>query len=255
MSTMETPGADLDRRFGGIARLYGDAARARFAGTHVCVVGIGGVGTWAAEALARSAIGALTLIDLDMIAESNVNRQIHALDDTFGRAKVSEMANRIRAINPACRVTEIEDFVTPENVGQLLAGGFDAVIDAVDETRAKVALITHCRSQDIPIVTAGAAGGRIDPTCCVVSDLAQTTRDALLSRVRKQLRQAHGFPRDPKRKFGIAAVYSSEQLRPGDSCDAGGGRLSCTGYGSSVCVTATFGFAAAASVLRSLAGL
>lgn len=245
---------DFERRFGGIARLYGSAARDRFTAAHVCVAGIGGVGSWAAEALARSAVGALTLIDLDMIAESNVNRQIHALGDVFGRAKVSEMATRVRAINPACAVREVEDFVTPENVGELLEGNLDFVIDATDDRGAKVALIAHCRERQIPIVTAGAAGGRFDPTAVAVRDLAQTTQDALLSRVRQQLRKFHGFPRDPKRKFGVAAVHSTEQLQAGDACETAGGRLNCSGYGSSVCVTAAFGFAAAAFALRQIAG-
>lgn len=247
--------ADLARRFGGIGRLYGEPALNGFSASHVCVVGIGGVGTWAAEALARSAIGTITLVDLDMIAESNVNRQIHALDDTFGRAKVSEMAARIRAINPACRVHEIEDFVTEDNADSILDCGFDAVIDAIDDSRAKVALIAGCAKRRLPIVTAGAAGGRIDPTQVRADDLSRTVQDALLARVRQGLRKDHGFPRDPKEKFGVTAIYSGEAMRR--SVDAGclpaTGGLNCSGYGSSVSVTGTFGFSAAAMVLRALA--
>lgn len=255
-SDLNSPLTD-SRRFAGIARLYGSAAFERFQKAHVCVIGIGGVGTWAAEALARSAIGRLTLIDLDMIAESNTNRQIHALGDDFGRAKVEAMAARAQAINPALIVHQVEDFVTPENVAELLAPRFDFVLDAIDDTRAKVAIAAFCRDRDLPLVTAGAAGGKTDPTMIAVDDLARTTQDALLSRLRQQLRKHHAFPRDPKRKFGISAVFSREQMRrPGSADDqecAIDGRLSCTGYGSATAVTGGFGFAAASVVLTRLA--
>ena len=247
----------VQRRFSGISRLYGPAAFARFQKAHVCVIGIGGVGTWAVEALARSAIGELTLIDLDMIAESNANRQIHALGDDFGRAKVEAMAARALAINPALRIHPIEDFVTPENIGTLLAAPFGYVIDAIDDTRAKVAIAAYCRDHQRPLVTAGAAGGKTDPTRICVEDLSRTTQDALLSRLRQQLRKHHQFPRDPKRKFGIQAVFSLEPMRrpvngEADACDIDG-RLSCTGYGSATAVTGGFGFAAASVVLAHLA--
>lgn len=251
--------ADLERRFGGIRRLYGPQALPRFAGAHVAVVGVGGVGSWAVEALARSGIGRLTLVDLDMIAESNVNRQLHALDGTFGQAKVSAMAARVRAINPACQVFEVEEFITAENCAAFLDAGFDAVIDAADDHRAKVALIVGCRRRGIPIVVAGAAGGRTDPCSVRVDDLARTTQDALLARVRARLRKEHGFPKAAQKKFGVAAVYSLEPMhRPldaaGQACaPTGGSALACAGYGSSVCVTAPFGFAAAGTVLRELA--
>jgi tRNA threonylcarbamoyladenosine dehydratase len=243
------------RRFSGIARLYGDPAFDSFQRAHVCVIGIGGVGTWAAEALARSAIGGLTLIDLDHIAESNANRQIHALGDDFGRAKVAAMAERLRAINPELRVHEVEDFVTPENIDQLLAPRFDFVLDAIDDTRAKVAIAAYCRDRSLPLVMAGAAGGKTDPTRIVLDDLARTTQDALLSRVRQQLRKHHGFSRDPKRKFDIQAVFSLQPMRrPADeaNCAVEGG-LSCTGYGSATAVTGGFGFAAASLILSRLA--
>ena len=254
--------ADLERRFGGVRRLYGGEALERFKAAHVCVVGIGGVGSWAAEALARSAVGRITLIDLDMIAESNVNRQIHALGDEFGKAKTRAMAERILAINPACRIEEIEDFVTPDNLDQVFGPGFDFIIDAIDQVRTKAAMIAWCKRHGVPIVTAGGAGGQIDPTRIAVADLAQTIQDPLLSKVRSTLRKeyaADGFTRDLKRKFGIPAVFSTEPLRypeNGASCDepptlAG---LNCAGYGSSVCVTASFGLFAASVALRHLAG-
>jgi len=255
---MPAPSADLARRFGGIGRLYGAAALQRFQAAHVCVVGIGGVGSWAAEGLARSAIGHITLIDLDMIAESNVNRQIHALDDEFGKAKVSAMAVRIRAINPGCEVTEIEDFVTAENLEAMLDRGFDYVIDAIDQVRTKVAMIAWCRLRGLPLITVGGAGGQIDPTRIEVGDLARTIQDPLLSRVRSLLRKEHGFTRDPKKKFGVPAVFSSEPLRDPESsaasCDASPmlAGLNCAGFGSSVCVTAPFGLVAAGEVLKHL---
>jgi len=254
--------ANLERRFGGVSRLYGAPALKRFQAAHVCVVGIGGVGSWAAEALARSAIGRITLIDLDMVAESNVNRQIHALGDEFGKAKTRAMAERIVAINPGCRVEEIEDFVSPENLEQTLGRGFDYVIDAIDQVRTKAAMIAWCKRNGIPIVTAGGAGGQIDPTRIEVADLAQTIQDPLLSKVRSTLRKEYadcGFTRDLKKKFGVPAVFSSEPLRypeTGASCAepptlTG---LNCAGYGSSVCVTAPFGLFAASVALRHLAG-
>jgi len=248
------------RRFAGLGRLYGIAGLARLQAARVCVVGIGGVGSWAAEALARSAVGRITLVDLDMVAESNVNRQIHALDDEFGKAKTNAMAARIKAINPCCEVTEIEDFVTIENVAQTLGGGFDYVIDAIDEVRTKAAMIAWCKTNGVAIICAGGAGGQIDPTRIAIADLAQTIQDPLLARVRSILRKDYGFPRDLKKKFGVPAVFSSEPLRrpdavclPEEAPGAGLTGLNCAGYGSSVCVTAPFGFLAAGQVLREIA--
>lgn len=254
---------DFERRFGGIARLYGEPGLARITAGHVCVIGIGGVGSWAAEALARSAVGHITLIDLDHVAESNTNRQIHALDGEFGKAKVQAMAERIRAINPACRVTGIEDFVTAENVAQLLPP-CDVVLDAIDNVRAKAALIAHCRDAGIFIVTTGGAGGRRDPTRIQVADLARTTQDPLASTLRARLRKEYGFTREAKKKFGIECVFSDEPVvRPESSepvcaADDEPGSiqvpqgLNCAGYGSAVTVTATFGLVAAARVLDQL---
>ncbi len=277
-SDMTGDAPDLARRFGGVARLYGQAALERFLGAHVAVVGVGGVGSWVVEALARSAVGRLTLIDLDNVAESNINRQLQATDATLGMAKVEALRQRIATINPACVVTCVEEFVDPDNVADLLAGPFDAVVDAIDQVRAKVAIATHCARQRLPLVVVGGAGGQLDPTRLRVDDLSRTVQDPLLSKVRAKLRKEHGFPRDAKKKFGIPAVYSDEPLRyPEAACavadgaagevggDAGGTApagaglvtgpqgLNCAGFGSSVCVTAPFGFAAAAATLRLLA--
>ena len=259
-----TVGEEMDfaRRFGGIGRLYGEQALPRLAAAHVCVVGIGGVGSWAAEALARTAVGHITLVDLDHVAESNTNRQIHALDGEYGRAKVQAMAARIRAINPACDVNEIDDFITMDNVAVLLPP-CDYVLDAIDDGRAKAALIAHCRARGTPIITTGAAGGRRDPTRIQVADLARTEHDPLVARLRAQLRKEYDFPRGPKQHFGVECVFSTEPIvRPasGQACDidespqqgAAPQGLNCAGYGSAVMVTATFGMVAAARVVDRL---
>ena len=245
--------ADQERRFGGVARLYGAEGALRLQQAHVCVVGIGGVGSWSAEALARTNVGRITLIDLDMVAESNTNRQIHALGDIYGKAKVDAMAERIRAINPACTVNCIEDFVTPENVDRLLTDDLSVVIDAIDQVKAKAAMVAHCKRQRTPIIVAGAAGGQIDPTQIRIADLSQTTQDPLLAKLRSMLRREYGFPRDAKKKFGINAVYSTEPLRyPTQACDSerGPAGLNCAGFGSSACVTSVFGMAAAARAIE-----
>lgn len=250
---------DFERRFGGLARLYGPHALQAFRAARVCVIGVGGVGSWAVEALARSAIGHITMIDLDNLAESNVNRQIHALTDTLGKAKVDALAERIAQINPFCKVTRIEEFIDADNVEAMLpADRYDYVIDAIDDARAKTALIVHCRSQQIPLLTIGSAGGQLDPTRIAVCDLSRTEQEPLLARVRKNLRIKHGFPRGSKNKFGIDAVYSTEPLRLPQACDVDAGGegvtgINCAGYGSAVVVTASFGFVAAAHVLRKLA--
>ena len=249
---------DLERRFGGVRRLYGEDAFQRIQRARLCIVGIGGVGSWAAEALARSAVGHITLIDLDMIAESNVNRQIHALEGEFGKAKTDAMADRILEINPACQIDTIEDFVTPDNLGTMLEGNFDYVVDAIDQVRTKAAMIAWCVEKAIPIVTAGGAGGQLDPSRIEIADLSRTVQDPLLAKVRSRLRKEYGFPRDQKRKFGVPAVFSSEPLRypeNGAACEEAQTLtgLNCAGYGSSVCVTGPFGLFAAGEVLRHLA--
>jgi tRNA threonylcarbamoyladenosine dehydratase len=253
---MDTP--DSDRRFGGIARLYGDGSLARLAAAHVCVVGIGGVGSWAAEALARSGVGRLTLIDLDHVGESNMNRQIHALEETLGQAKVSAMSGRIRSINPACRVTAVDAFVDADNLPQTVPD-CDALIDAIDQIKAKAALIAHCRRSGLAVITTGGAGGKTDPTRIRVDDLAHTSHDPLAAKLRAMLRRDYGFPREAKSDFGIECVYSLEPTRRSlaTTCDTGElapQGLSCAGYGSSVSVTGAFGFVAAGRVLARLVG-
>lgn len=255
---------DFERRFGGIARLYGAAALTAFRAAHVCVIGVGGVGSWVAEALARTAIGHISMIDLDHLAESNVNRQIHALTDTLGQAKVAALAERIAQINPLCAVTGIEEFIDADNIATLIPPGrFDYVIDAIDDARAKTALIAYCHAQQIPLLTIGSAGGQTDPTRIAVADLARTEQEPLLKRVRKNLRLRHGFPRGEKTRFGIDAVYSMEPLRQPGICATGEDNpasasitgLNCAGYGSAMVVTASFGLVAAAHVLHKIAAV
>ena len=262
---------DFERRFGGIARLYGAQGLQNFKQAHVCVIGVGGVGSWVVEALARSAIGAITMIDLDNVAESNINRQIQATSETLGKAKVTALAERIATINPYCKVTEVEEFIEPDNLTLMLGSQqFDYVIDAIDSVKAKTALIAFCREQQIPLITIGAAGGQTDPGKIEIRDLARTEQEPLLALVRKRLRQNFGFPRGAKSKFGIDAVFSMEALRvpevaeqpeacaidgsgDGNQSSAGISGLNCAGFGSSIVVTASFGLAAAAHVLRKLA--
>ncbi|MDC8759639.1 tRNA threonylcarbamoyladenosine dehydratase [Janthinobacterium fluminis] len=260
-----SPAGDIDfeRRFGGIGRLYGAAALARFRRSHVCVIGVGGVGSWVVEALARSAIGTLTLIDLDNVAESNINRQIQATTATIGQAKIAALAERIALINPFCQVKQIEDFIAPDNLPQMIGGhGYDYVIDAIDNAKAKAALIAFCRDHAIALLTVGSAGGQTDPTQIDVRDLAKTEQEPLLKKVRKILRTEHGFPRGIKNKFNVDAVFSMEPLQFPDgeqvcAVDGEGGNgvtgLNCAGFGSSMAVTASFGMVAAAHLLRKLA--
>jgi tRNA A37 threonylcarbamoyladenosine dehydratase len=248
------PAAEFDRRFAGVARLYGAQGAARLRAAQVTIVGLGGVGSWAAEALARSGIGALTLIDLDHVAESNTNRQVHALEPEFGKAKVVAMRERIALIQPECRVTCIEEFVTPENIAALIAPG-RSVLDCIDQVAAKAALVAHCVSIEVPVIVSGAGGGRRDPTRIRSGDLARVMGDPLLAKLRYRLRRHYGFAREtPTRvpKFGVTAVYSDEPVRaPAGGADASAG-LACAGYGSSVVVTAPLGFAAAAEVIEQL---
>lgn len=245
---------DHGRRFGGVARLYGAEDAELLRQAHVCIVGIGGVGSWCAEAIARTGIGQITAIDLDMVAESNTNRQIHALGDIYGKAKVDAMAERIRAINPDCQVNCIEDFVTPQNVDELLGQKFTVVVDAIDQMQAKAAMVAFCHRQKQPIIVAGAAGGQLDPTQVRIADLSQTVQDPLLAKLRSVLRRDYGFPRDGK-KFGVSAIFSTEPLRyPSKEASCGTKQgpagLNCAGFGSSVCVTSVFGMAAAAQAIK-----
>ena len=268
-----TEQVDVGRRFSGIARLYGQPALERFRAAHVCVIGVGGVGSWIVEALARSAVGALTLIDLDNVAESNINRQVQAMSATIGQAKIDALAERIAQINPSCKVTLVEEFISPDNLGRLIGTGnlarpaFDYVIDAIDSARDKAALIAHCRQHGIALMTIGGAGGQTDPTKIAVRDLSKTEQEPLLKRVRKLLRTHYGFPRGEKTKFNVDAVFSMEPLQfpaanAGSALDAdqsdntgitGITGINCAGFGSCVVVTASFGMVAAAHLLRTLA--
>ena len=246
--------ADLQRRFGGLERLYGMAGAAAIRRAHVAVVGIGGVGSWAAEALARSGVGALTLVDLDHVAESNINRQVHALASTLGQAKVQAMRERIAQIHPGCRVHAVEEFVEPGNWPQLLPDGVTAVIDACDQVAAKLAMAAWARERKALFVACGAAGGKRLAHAVDIDDLAHTTHDPLLAQLRYRLRRFHGAPREGKR-IGVACVFSREAVAPPDpSCAIeGDGTLNCHGYGSVVSVTATFGQCAAGWVLDRIA--
>lgn len=251
----------MARRFGGLERLYGVQGAARIRGAHVLVAGIGGVGSWAVEALARSGVGRLTLIDLDHVAESNINRQIHALDATVGQAKVEAMAARIAQINPHCKVLPIDEFVEPDNWPRLLdiaidaLGPLTATIDACDDMRAKMAMAVWARAARSRFVTVGAAGGKRLAHQVEIDDIALATHDPLLAQMRNRLRKLHGAPREGK-KIGVNCVFSREAVAPPDaSCaiDEGDGSLNCHGYGSVVSVTATFGQCAAGWILDQIA--
>ncbi len=256
--------ASWQERFSGIDRLYGRGALARFAAARVAVVGLGGVGSWAVEALARSGIGALALIDADDLCLSNTNRQLPALEGQYGRGKAEAMAERCRAINPAAEVRAVASFLTPSNMESLLGEGFDVVLDACDSFRAKVEAIAWCRRRKQPIVTVGSAGGRIDPTLVRVRDLSKTEHDAMLALVRRKLRTEFKFPTGPKRYFGVPAVYSLENVRypqpDGTVCglrpQLGGDaalKLDCgAGLGAATHITGAFAFAAAGKALEML---
>lgn len=246
--------AEEQRRFGGLQRLYGMAGAERIRQAHVAVVGIGGVGSWAAEALARSGVARLTLVDMDHIAESNINRQIHALTSTTGQAKVEAMRERIALIHPQCQVDVVDDFVSPENWPSLLPSLPDAVIDACDQVKAKVAMADWALCHKIGFITVGAAGGKRLAHKVDVDDLSRITHDPLLAQVRYRLRKHHGAAKGDKR-MGVQGVFSRESVAPPDASCAieGDGSLNCHGYGSVVSVTATFGMCAAAEILNFLA--
>lgn len=254
--------SDYQLRFGGIARLYGETGLKILQESHFCVIGIGGVGSWVAEALARNGVGAITLIDLDDICTTNINRQIHALTHTVGMSKVEVMAERIKAINPDCEVNEIEDFVTQENLPSLIDTRFNYVIDAIDSVKIKTSLIAHCKRHKLAMITVGGAGGQTDPSKIAICDLSQTYQDPLLAKVRNQLRREYNFSRNVKRKFSIDAVFSSEQLiypdNEGNVCHAkqaqeGAMRLDCSGgFGATTHVTASFAFFAVSHAIKKL---
>ncbi|MBK5073301.1 tRNA cyclic N6-threonylcarbamoyladenosine(37) synthase TcdA [Budviciaceae bacterium CWB-B4] len=250
------------QRFSGVARLYGQSALTLFSQAHVCVIGIGGVGSWAAEALARSGIGHLTLIDMDDVCVTNTNRQIHALRQTVGQPKGEVMARRIAEINPECEVTCIDDFITADNVAEYLTKQFDYVIDAIDSVRPKAALLAYCRRNKIPVVTTGGAGGQIDPTQIQVVDLAKTIQDPLAAKLRERLKSDFGVVKNGKGKLGIDCVFSTEQLvypqADGSVCAVkstaeGPKRMDCaSGFGAITMVTASFGFIAVSHALKKM---
>lgn len=256
----------LNHRFGGIARLYGQAALDRFMKSRVAVIGVGGVGSWAVESLARSGIGHLTLVDLDEICITNVNRQLHAMDGQIGRQKTAAMADRALAIHPGCEVRVIQKFFNEKSAMEILDGGFDAVIDAIDFARHKSLLVAECHRRGIYAVTCGGAGGRRDPTRIRVTDLAYSGMDPLLLQLRRGLRNDFGFPKNTRGQepilFGIDAVYSDEPPYY-SSCDGTVSkdkpeeislRLNCSsGFGSATHLIASFGLIAAGRVLENIA--
>ncbi|OUS26843.1 hypothetical protein A9Q99_16640 [Gammaproteobacteria bacterium 45_16_T64] len=251
-----------DLRFGGIARLYGANATAVFKQAHVCVIGIGGVGTWVAEGFARSGFGEITLIDMDDICVTNINRQIHALQSTVGQSKIEVMAARIADINPECKVNIIEDFVTRDTVAEHLTNRFNYVVDAIDGVSSKAAIVAHCKRNKIKVITIGGAGGQIDPTKVTTGDVNKTFNDPLMRKLRATLRRHYGFSRNAARVYGVSCVYSTEQLRypqaDGSICQQkifadGDTKLDCEGgFGAAAMVTATFGFVAVSKVIEKM---
>jgi len=256
----EASQVDPERRFGGLRRLHGPAGYARLRAARIAIVGVGGVGSWTAEALARSGVAELNLIDLDHIAESNINRQVHALETTLGQAKVQALKERIALIHPDCVVHTVEEFIDEDNVATLLqASALDGVIDCCDQVRAKAALAAWALQHQVPLISVGAAGGKVQPHRVEVADLSEVTHDPLLASLRQRLRQRHGGAR--RGAIGVTCVFSREAVRPPqDRCDLSDpaavegapvdGSLNCAGYGSSVTVTATFGMVAAACLLE-----
>lgn len=255
---MSEAAINFDFRFGGVERLYGPGSLEKIREAHILVVGIGGVGSWVAEALARSGIGSLTLVDLDDVCESNINRQIHALDGKIGKPKIEAMAERCRLINPMVEVRAKHAFYTEKTAEEIFDTRYDYTMDAIDSVNHKCALIDFSRRKGIPILTSGGAGGRIDPTQIRVTDLTKSFNDKLLQRVRKKLRQDYGYPRERRRRFKIECVFSPEEARYPESCVTDNGektsrKLDCaSGYGAAAHVTGAFGFIAAARILQKI---
>lgn len=248
---------EYQRRFAGSAKVYGEQAFNSFEQSHVMVIGIGGVGSWAVEALARSGVSQLTLIDMDVLVSSNVNRQLPALTSTFGHGKINVMAERAQEINPRIQVNLVDDFLSPDNVASLVSTYQpDVILDCIDDVKAKIALILYCRFNKIPLVVSGGAGGKLDPLKIRVADLSKTEQDPMLAKIRSELR-GKGICKKPKDKFNIPCIYSVDN--PFSQADSSNkdvnvtAGLRCGGYGSAVTVTATFGMVAAAEVLRKLA--
>jgi len=257
--TENNPTDNNDDAFAGINRLYGNEAYALIRKMHVCVIGIGGVGSWVVEALARSAVGRITLIDFDTIAESNINRQIHTLSSTINQKKCSAMQERVKEINPDCEVNIIDDFITLDNMADLLSRNYDYVVDAIDSIKFKAGIIYYCKRNKIPIITTGGAGGLTDPSVIKVADLSKTYNDALAAKVRSTLRDQYNFTKNTKRSFRVECVFSSQQqLYPKEDGTVShqkpgihGVSLDCRfGYGAVSFVTGTFGFIVAARVIE-----
>lgn len=241
---------EYDRRFAGVAKIYGDDSFHHYENSHVMVIGIGGVGSWAVEALARTGIGELTLVDMDVVAASNINRQLPAMTATLGCEKIEIMAERCRSINPRIKINLIDDYLTPENVKEILSGNPDIILDCIDDIKAKFALMLHCRFNKIPLIVSGGAGGKLDPLKIRVADLSRTEQDPMLAKLRAQLR-AKGICKKPKEKFGITCVYSIDNpFSSADVCASAG--LRCGGYGSAVVVTSSFAMVAVSEVLKKL---
>ena len=242
---------EYERRFAGVEKIYGDEAFRQYEHSHVMVIGIGGVGSWAVEALARTGIAELTLVDMDVIAASNINRQLPALSSTLGREKIEVMAERCLSINPRIRINVVDDYLTADNVKELLSNPPDVVLDCIDDVKAKLALMLHCRFNKIPLIVSGGAGGKLDPLKIRVADLSKTEQDPMLAKLRSQLR-SKGICKKPKDKFGITCVYSVDNPFSSAEVRASAG-LRCGGYGSAVVVTSSFAMIAVSEVLKKLA--
>ncbi|MEG1271710.1 MAG: tRNA threonylcarbamoyladenosine dehydratase [Acinetobacter sp.] len=241
---------EYERRFAGVEKIYGDEAFRQYEHSHVMVIGIGGVGSWAVEALARTGIAELTLVDMDVIAASNINRQLPALSSTLGREKIEVMAERCLSINPRIRINVVDDYLTADNVKELLSNPPDVVLDCIDDVKAKLALMLHCRFNKIPLIVSGGAGGKLDPLKIRVADLSKTEQDPMLAKLRSQLR-SKGICKKPKDKFGITCVYSVDNpFSSAEVCASAG--LRCGGYGSAVVVTSSFAMIAVSEVLKKL---
>ncbi|QLB40366.1 tRNA cyclic N6-threonylcarbamoyladenosine(37) synthase TcdA [Mannheimia pernigra] len=246
---------NYEQRFGGIGRLYTPEGLEKLRRSHICVIGIGGVGSWAVEALARSGIGKITMIDMDDICVTNINRQIHAMSGTVAQLKTEAMKERIERINPECAVEIIDDFITQENIPDYLNRGYDYVIDAIDSVKTKAALIAYCKRHKIKLITTGGAGGQTDPTQIQIADLSKTIQDPLASKVRSLLRKEYHFSQNPKRKFGIDCVFSTQPLifpKMGEGCEVSATMNCANGFGAVTMVTATFGFFAVSRVIAKL---
>ncbi|WP_269525877.1 tRNA threonylcarbamoyladenosine dehydratase [Coraliomargarita parva] len=254
--------SDYHTRFSALGRLYGAEGLTRLQAAHVAVIGLGGVGSWVVEALARTGVGELTLVDMDEVCLSNVNRQIHAMDGTVGRSKAEVLAERVARISPDCKVNVEVCFFTESSAERLLAPGYDYIVDAIDATKHKCLLIAEARKRRLPLITCGGAGGRIDPSRVQIADLSRTINDPLLLQVRKKLRREYNFPRKSRQKFKIDCVYTDEfpvfpQADGSVACEREPGadyRLNCDqGFGSATFVTGTMGFVLAAQVVRCIA--